>query len=389
MLQWATPREADALRSILEHGTIELASAAIGLKPKSLSAHLSRLHRKAARAGWSPSHDLTHTVPDGYHVKGVSTYYDKEGRPRGQWVKSQKDAEHKLAQLIDAIADVAEPFRGKSEAPIEHDGEALDHLLTVYPMGDPHLGMLATAAETGENFDLKIAEADLVDAVDKLVNLAPASREALIVEVGDFFHTDNFDNRTTRSHHSLDVDSRWSKILSIGIRVMRRCIDRALEKHERVTVICEIGNHDDHTSIMLSHCLDLYYENNPRVMIDKSPQSFHWYRFGECLLGVTHGQKTKPQNLPGIMAVDRKEDWGQTTFRHFYTGHVHHDSVKEYPGCTVETLRTLAARDNWHHSSGYRSQRDMKCDVWHRTRGRVARHIVGIHQIRESRDTDD
>ena len=162
---------------------------------------------------------------------------------------------------------------------------------------------------------------------------------------------------------------------------MRRCIDKALEKHATVQVINEIGNHDDQTAVVLSLCLAQFYENNPRVVVDTSPAHFHWLRFGRCLIGVTHGNNTKPDRLPGIMAADRPQDWGETAHRYWYTGHVHHDSLKEYPGCTVETFRTLAARDAWHHMSGYRAGRDMKADVLHREHGRINRHIVGIEVL--------
>jgi hypothetical protein len=47
----------------------------------------------------------------------------------------------------------------------------------------------------------------------------------------------------------------------------------------------------------------------------------------------------------------------------------------------VETFRTLASSDAWHHHSGYRSGQDMKCDVIHREYGRTNRHVVGIRQI--------
>jgi hypothetical protein len=248
-------------------------------------------------------------------------------------------------------------------------------------MGDPHLGMFAWAQETGQNFDLKIAEANLVGAVDHLVGLAPPAEEALIINLGDFYHTDNQTNRTARSGHALDVDSRWSKVLGVGIRAMRRCIDAALKKHARVTVICEIGNHDDHSSVMLAHCLSQFYERDPRVTVDVSPAKFHWYRFGRNLIGTTHGDTAKPDRLPAVMACDRPKDWGETEHRYWYTGHVHHDSLKEYPGCIVETFRTLAPGDAWHRGQGYRSGQDMKCDVLHREFGRINRHVVGIRQL--------
>jgi hypothetical protein len=370
---------ADAL---LACGSVVRAAESLGLTPRQLHAHLSELQRRAAQRGWSPTDDMTRTVPAGYHVKGVSTFYGADGEVRGQWVKSQRDQEHRLEVLLEAVADIAEPFRGAAD-PVSPPATTDDDLLCVYPMGDPHLGMHAWAAETGNTFNLKVAESSLVAAVDHLVGLAPRAKQCLIINLGDFFHADNTSSTTSRSGHALDTDTRWAKVLGVGIRTMRRCIDRALLKHERVGVICAIGNHDDHSAVMLSLCLAQYYEREPRVEIDTSPAKFHWYQFGATLIGVTHGDTVKAEKLGAVMACDQAKAWGETQHRYWYTGHVHHESAKEYPGVVVETFRTLAARDAWHHAAGYRSGRDMRLDVIHRRWGRVNRHIVGINQIFE------
>lgn len=383
---YGTPTQRLAAETFARLGSIETAAETLGVSPQGLRYQMAELERVAARAGWLPGEAVTATppaafTPQGYEIKGTSTLVGADGTIRGQWIKTKQSEDSKLARLMDAVQALAEPFKGLAE-PAARPVALDDDLLCVYPMGDPHFGMMAWAAETGEDFDLKIAENDLIAAVDHLVGLAPPARHALIIELGDFFHTDNSSNQTSRSHHALDVDSRWSKMLGIGIRAMRRNIDRALEKHELVHVIIEIGNHDDHTSIMLALCLANYYEREPRVTIDTSPAKFHWYRFGANLIASTHGDTTKANNLPGIMATDRARDWGETSHRFWYTGHVHHDSLKEYPGVIVETFRTLAARDAWHSGQGYRSGRDMKLDVIHRLDGRIVRHSVGIPALR-------
>lgn len=377
--------ERECVEALATHGDIAAAAASLDLTAALFRAHLSELRRRAAQRGWSPAHDMSRPTPEGYRVKGVSTYYKADPETgamvaRGQWVKTDRNADEKLAVLAEAVAGIAEPFRALAE-PVPSALAFDDDLLAVYPMGDPHVGMYAWARETGEDFDLEIAERNLVAAVDHLVDLAPPARQALIIDLGDFFHADGPENRTARSGHALDVDTRWAKVLGIGIRAMRRNIDRALEKHELVRVIVEIGNHDDQSAIMLALCLANYYEREPRVEIDTSPAKYHWHRFGACLLGVTHGDTVKGDKLGPIMAVDRAQDWGETQHRAWYCGHVHHDSLKEYPGVTVESFRTLAARDAWHHAAGYRSARDMKLDVWHRRWGRIARHVVGINQL--------
>lgn len=384
---FGTPIEQSLASEVIARGSIVAAAEAIGMAPAVAKAHLRELAARAARRGWSPDHDMTKATPDGFSIKGVSTMYDADGNIRAQWVKTRADEAHKLEAIAAAVATIAEPFRGLAEpAPVAElfDGD----LMAVYIMGDPHVGMFSWAHETGADFDLQIAERDLVTATDHLVDLAPAAAVALILNLGDFYHADNSTNRTSRSGAALDVDTRYPKVLAVGVRIMRRVIDRALLKHDRVRVVIEIGNHDDNSSLMLALCLQSYYEREPRVEIDTSPAKFHWYRFGKCLIGVTHGDTVKASALPGVMAVDRASDWGETEHRVWYTGHVHHDSAKDFPGCTVETFRTLAPADAWHRAAGYRSAQDMKVDVWHREYGRVNRHIVGIRQIRARQDAE-
>ncbi len=336
--------------------------------------------RKAARAGWSPAHDMNKPVPEGFHVKGVSTLYGVDGAVAAQWVKTQKDQDDRLVMLAEACQAAAEPLQGVA-SPVSPPSLSNDDLLCVYPMGDPHVGMYSWWKETGQSFDLDIAETNLVAAVDHLVDLAPPAEEALVVDLGDFFHSDTMDNRTRRSGHALDVDTRWAKVLRSGVRIVYRIIDRCLEKHARVRFIAEIGNHDDQSSIMLATCVDAYYSRESRVSVDLSPAKFHKHRFGRNLIAVTHGDTVKMQQLGGIMAADWPLDWGETVYRYWYTGHVHHDRFLDLPGCVAESFRTLAPRDAYSAGAGYRSDQDMKCDVFHREWGRINRHTVGIRQL--------
>lgn len=379
---FATPRQAEVIDALIEHGSVQKAADSLEMRTKQFRRHLSEAHKRAAKAGYSPEHRFHHPLPEGFTIKRKSIVdRDEDGNFSG-WTIAEPEKELRLKMVMEAIQSVAEPFRAKSN-PQKPPASIDKDLMTIYPMGDPHIGMYAWHEETGQDFNVEIAEKNLVEAVDTLVELAPNSHTGTIINLGDFFHSDSLDNRTRRSGHALDVDTRWPKVLRVGVRTMRRCIDQAKKKHQSVHVINEIGNHDDHTAIALSICLASFYENDPRVTIDLSPSCYHWIRFGKCLIGVTHGDKpaAKPDQLPGIMANDRAKDWGETKHRYWYTGHVHHDQLKEYPGCIVETFRTLAPADAWHHNSGYRSGRDMKCDILHREWGRINRHIVGIERV--------
>lgn len=324
----------------------------------------------------------TFVVPDGYAVKGTSTLYDADGNVRAQWVKTREDADRQrlmFEAMVEAVTADLPRYK-----PVKCTAHWRADLMTVYPMGDPHFGMLSWGRETGEDWDLEIAERIHCSAVSALVEASPASEQAVVVNLGDGFHYDSLAAVTPRSGHHLDADGRYAKMIEIGTRAMRRCIDSALTKHGRVHVICVPGNHDETGALWLSRLLATCYEREPRVTVDTNPSLYAFHRFGRVLLGVHHGHACKPQNLPGVMAVDRAEDWGQTLHRHWLTGHIHHESKKEYAGCTVESFGTLAAKDAWAHSSGYRSERSMQSIVYHAEHGEVGRGKVNARMFEEA-----
>lgn len=359
----------EAMQEALTGRTVDEAALLLGMHPRSLATHKARF----ARQGWSPEHDLTHQVPDGFHLKGASTLY-KDGKPVLQWVKSNIDHERQAELIREACEAMAEdlPQVGATRGP----EKSLAHLMAVYPIGDAHVGMRAWGEEAGQDWDLAIAERVQCGAMAALVDMAPAAEKAVIINLGDWFHADNIQGMTSRSGHILDLDGRYAKMIRVGVKVMRQCISSALQKHQSVRVINVIGNHDDTGAIWLGIALRHIYEQEPRVEIETSPSAFMYVEFGKVLIGCHHGHTCKGDKLPGVMAADMPEAWGRTKHRYWYLGHVHHQSVKEYAGVTVESFNTLAAKDAYAAWNGYRAAQNMKCIVHHLEHGEVARHTV-------------
>ena len=339
---------------------------------------VERLRVEAVRRGHSPEHDMVHTVPDGYHVKGTSTLY-KDGKPALQWVKSSINHERQAELMRHAVEAMALDLPKISSSPVTRRTDA--DLMAVYPIADPHIGMMSWGDETGEDWDIKIAEKKLLAVFDRLVKTAPNCETATIINLGDLFHAENMEGVTSRSGHNLDMDSRYAKMVSVGVNVIRQMIKSALEHHKHVNVINTPGNHDETAALFLSVALSHIYENEPRATIDTTPSVFQYVRWGASLLGVHHGHTAKADKLMGVMASDRAKDWGETRHRYWLTGHIHHDSRKEYAGCTVESFRTLIARDAYAHAGGYRSQRDAKCLVIHKEHGEIERHTVNVEMV--------
>ena len=345
-----------------------------------MSARAVRNRLKQSRNPDYPTKLAEYQINNGVVIQGTSTLYDADGNVKLTWVKQKPEHASMEQALRQFIADLAEGIRGTS-GKVPPPKYSNKDLLAVYPMGDPHFGMYAWADEAGEDFDLSTAERLTCAAISRLVDSAPPAETALIVELGDFFHADNSSNQTFSSHHALDVDTRWAKVMQVGLRAMVFCIKRTLEKHKTVIVRIVSGNHDPHSSFALALALDAYFSDNKRVTIDLSPAKFWYYRFGKVLIGTTHGDTCKPQDLPAVMATDKPEDWGQTKFRYWLHGHIHHEAKKEYPGVIVESFRTLAARDAWHAGMGYRAGRDMRCIVHHAEHGEIERHNCDISMI--------
>ena len=279
-------------------------------------------------------------------IKSRSTMLDADGNVRLQWIKEDREAIDKLEAFGTAIEGMLDRVVAKETiAAPEH---TVADMLTVYTIGDAHIGMMAWDKETGADHDIKIAEADLLKAMTMLVRQANATERCLIVDVGDYFHSDNMENRTAKSGNTLDVDGRYPKVLETGLRITTELIDMALAKHEIVEWRSAIGNHNNHSAIMINAFIKAYYRNEPRVIVHDTANMFMYYTFGKNLIGITHGHTVKADKLGEIMAVDCAKTWSDSEYRYWYTGHVHHQSVKEYTSCVVETFRTLAGKDAWH-----------------------------------------
>lgn len=384
LCEWATPRQAEIIRAVIEHRSFRAAARALKADDRYVRKTVAVVSRRAALAGYAPQADMHKPTAAPFIVKGTSTLYDERGNQKLQWVKTMLDQSQVEQAIRDWIENLTQEAKGLSPL-VRPPARSNADLLAVYPMGDPHFGLYAWGAEAGDDFDLAKAERLTIGALDSLVAAAPPARDAIILPLGDFFHADDQTNRTPAHQNQLDVDSRYAKVVQVGIRALRHCILRALERHQRVTVRVEPGNHDPHAKWALALALAAYFDNNPRVAVDTSPGKFWFYRHGKVLIGSTHGDTVKMDDMPGVMAAERPQDWGVTKHRYMYAGHVHTDNRKEYKGCTVETFRTLAARDAWAAGHGYRAGRDMRLIIHDAEHGEIARYRCDVDMIGKRR----
>jgi hypothetical protein len=413
----ARPPADDDLRAdaaaLAEHGSYRKAAKARGIAPGTLQGRIAQWRRRQALRGevGAPPIPEIARPPEGFVVTRNSGEYDASGRLRRQWVGTERDAGEGFAvppghvvkgesalvdpdgrvlakwiktrasgagaPLVEALRAAFAEFRGAAPAcpaPAATDAD----LLTVYPLPDLHFGMLAWGRESGENYDIRIATDLALRRVEALVAQSRPSARAVLLGLGDYFHANGVKAATPASGNQLDVDGRWAKVFTSGARLATALIDRIARRHQSLEVVMLPGNHDPDAAIALTVALALFYADNKRIVVNQEPGIAWYHRFGRVLLGATHGHTMKPDQMAMMLATDRAADWGETSHRAFFFGHVHHESAREVGPVRVESFSAPAARDAWNAAAGFRAGRALSAITYHREDGEIGRHRVNI-----------
>ena len=377
---WATQADREKLDALKEAGSNRKAAKLLGIHQRTFESGMARLRARAAKFGYAPEHDMTHTAAPGFAVKGTSTFYNDEGQPVAQWVKTSVDREQQDAMMREAVEALKEEI--KPAKPTKSPKHCNSKLACQYTITDYHLGMLAWGEETGDDWDTEIAENLLVAWFARAIESAPDSEVGIFAQLGDFMHWDGIEAVTPTSKHSLDADTRYRKLIRVAMKVTRQVIEMMLKKHKRVhVVICE-GNHDLTGSMWLSEFVHQFYSKEKRVTVDTSADVFYAYEFGDVGIFYHHGHKRPPKNIDSVFVAKFRELYGRTKYHFAHMGHLHHDVINETNLMRVEQHRTLAAPDAYASRGGYVSCRDAKVTVYHKNYGRVAEYAISPEMLK-------
>jgi len=374
LVEFATVRQLEFMDAIKEHGSNQKAAEALGINRRSVDRSMQSLKLRAAASGYAPDHDMTRTVPPGFKVKGVSTYYNAEGKAAGQWVKSTADAEKQAEAFKAAFEALSEEL--PRIAPLPFVGSTRDDLCNVFTLTDSHVGAMCWRLEGGADWDLKIAEATLIGCFEKMIAASPPARVGIVAQLGDFLHADGILPVTPTSGHILDADGRFSKVVKVAIRILRTVVDMTLARHQKVIVLMAEGNHDITSSIWLRAMFAALYENEPRIEVIASELPYYTYQHGLTMLAWHHGHLKKNDQLPILFASQFPVMWGETTKRYAHCGHRHHVEEKEHSGMHVIQHATLAARDAYAARGGWIAEREVTAMTYHAKFGRHSRVTI-------------
>lgn len=319
-------------------------------------------------------------LPEGLKLRGTSTLTDvRTGEQVMQWVKTSADDAARERAMLAALAAMAEKIK---PVPAQRAPKrTVEDLANLYVVSDYHLGMLSWPEETGDDWNLDIAESMLVDWFGAAIAQSPDAELGIFCQLGDFLHQDGLDAVTPASKHLLDADTRFQKIVRVAIRAIRRVIGMLLAKHARVVVIMAEGNHDTASSIWLRELLAALYADEPRVLVDVSPDPYYCVEHGATALFFHHGHKHKMAGIDAVFAAKFREVFGRTKHAYAHMGHLHHVDVKETSLMLVEQHRTLAAKDAYASRGGWMSDRDAQVITYSRRFGEVGRVRVSARMV--------
>lgn len=298
-----------------------------------------------------------------------------------EWRTYDRDKQAEQAAAIEAIKGHVEAM-AQPIPEIPTPGDRASDLITIYPLGDPHIGLLAWAPEVGEHFDVKIASRELAQCVTSLVDRSPPSDTAIVAELGDFFHSQDDNQLTPRAGHKLDVDGRFARTARLGLDLYAGLLRAALAKHTSVIARFIPGNHDLSLTFWLAETIRREFKDQPRLTVCDAFSPYQFDRFGRVMLMWAHTDGATIERLAEIAAADEPEMWGATRFRYAHGGHIHSKKLIERPGMIAENHRTLAGRDAWANWRGYRSGRSLQAITYHRAWGEDSRVIEGVERVR-------
>ena len=299
-----------------------------------------------------------------------------------EWEGLTKSGKVKLSQVRidwdftndDALQGIEE-FIKERVRPIKLIARPQGSRLGVLSVPDIHVGKLAWGAEVGADYDTNIAIDTYTQAVSHLLEDLKSSRVGHIVYIvgNDLLHVDGFDNATTAGTPQ-DTDTRWQRAFKRA-KAMVASTAIAASKFATVDIVVQPGNHDRVLTWTLGEVLAAYFSQAEGVRVDNREVYRKYLRYGKILFGVTHGDKVKARDLPGIMPLEAPKDWGETTYREWLLGHTHRkheyitSSFDEKHGVRLRYLPSLSGQDRWHYENGYSNVRSAEAHIYDPERG--------------------
>lgn len=235
---------------------------------------------------------------------------------------------------------------------IKREEDPNAYLLVIDP-ADIHIGKLCSSFQTGEAYNNQIAVKRVIEGVKGILQKTSSYKIDKILFIGgnDILHIDN-PRRTTTSGTPQDTDGMWHSNFLIAKQLYIDVLEILIAVAD-VHFVFNPSNHDYTNGYFLANVIETYFRYCKNITFDCSIAHRKGFKYHNNLIGSTHGDGAKQDLLPLLMAQEFPIEWAGTKHRYIYTHHIHHKTAKDYPGVTVESLRSPSGTDSWHHNNGY------------------------------------
>jgi len=192
---------------------------------------------------------------------------------------------------------------------------------------------------------------------------------------GDLINMDTFEGTTT-SGTGLDNCMTATDAYVQAFDAMHWAIKFIKAYCKELVVVYVPGNHDRLSSFHLVHALSKSIESD-EITWDIKYEERKVHVWHNNFNAFEHGDK-RSKNNPLIYASEYPKEWGATTNRTLFKGHIHTDRKVEYmtsnetAGFIEKTLPSLGKTDYYHYSNKYvGNRRSGKLEIQHPTMGNI------------------
>jgi hypothetical protein len=313
----------------------------------------------------------------GIDVNSVSHYWYKS-KKFSIFAKPNEYTRDEFLKSIEDLISNYSPSYPHIDYPKREDG----HLLIINP-ADVHIGKFADSLETGEDYNIEIAKERVREGVKGILRNAEGYPiEKILFCIGnDILHTDNVGGSTTKGTPQ-DTDGKWFRHFTEALELYVEIVEMLIQIAP-VDCVHSMSNHDYMSGFHLAHALKSWYRNTDAVSVDAEPKHRKYYSWKNSLIGLTHGDGAKLNNLPLHMAQEEPIMWANTKYRYWYLHHLHHKQRYKFMssfdniGVTVEFLRSPSGSDSWHYQKGYTGSIKAVEGFIHNKYGQIA-HLTHI-----------
>lgn len=277
-----------------------------------------------------------------------------------------------------------------------------DPCLLIVDPADVHLGKLCSHAQSSEPYNVEIAKDRFIQGVLSLIERAKPYNIEKIIFVGgnDILHVDG-KSRTTTKGTPQDTDGMWFDNFQKAKDLYIWAIETLMQLADVHFVFCP-SNHDYHTGYFLADSVKSWFHNSDNVTFDNGIPYYKYVKYGNTLLGFTHGDGAKPADLPNKMKSECKEAWCHSDYGIWFLHHFHHKIKKSESKkllekdhgdvriiranesdlknkVHVEYVNSISGSDSWHHIKNYEgSPQQMEAFLIHPVNGYFARFAHGF-----------